>query len=255
MLANSGRNKLPQPGSGEEDELYQISLLNGLMLGDYDGTVTIGELLQKGDTGIGTFDRLDGEMIILEGVAYKAKADGTVEVQSDSATSPLAMVTFFHQDIPESNLAEIADMEQLEQVLDHLIAEKTGDFNRFYAAIISGDFDLVHVRAFAAQTKPYRPLAQLTSREHYYQKLAGTIVALRYPVYEEGVGVPGWHMHFLSADKSKGGHLFGLKLVRGSVSMDEIREFELVVPDTPEFGKLNLGADLHQETLKVEVKR
>ena len=53
------------------DVLYQVSLLQSLANGDYTGSVTVGELKQHGDIGIGTFDRLNGEMIMLDGEAHR----------------------------------------------------------------------------------------------------------------------------------------------------------------------------------------
>lgn len=50
-----------------QDTLYQVSTLDSLMQGVYDGELMLEELLQRGDFGIGTFDALDGEMVILDG--------------------------------------------------------------------------------------------------------------------------------------------------------------------------------------------
>ena len=44
----------------DNDTLYQVSTLNALMLGDYDGSVTLGDLKKQGSIGLGTFDKLDG---------------------------------------------------------------------------------------------------------------------------------------------------------------------------------------------------
>ena len=58
---------------GKEDEkmsenktLFQQGTLGALMAGLYDGTLTIRELLEHGNTGIGTMDALDGELIIID---------------------------------------------------------------------------------------------------------------------------------------------------------------------------------------------
>ena len=54
--------------SANKDVLNQVSLLQGLTFGDYNGSVTAATLKDKGDIGIGTFDALNGELIMLDGV-------------------------------------------------------------------------------------------------------------------------------------------------------------------------------------------
>ena len=239
------------------DAIFQVSLLDGLMQGDYDGTATVGQLLQKGDTGLGTFDQLDGEMVVLDGVVYKAKSDGSVEVVADSETVPFAAVAHFDSDIPATELTSIANFDSLKAALDDIIAQQTGDFNQFYIATIQGNFDLVHVRSVPMQSKPYKPLAEVTKNqaEFVYENIQGTAVAMRFPDYMQGINLPGWHLHFLSGDKTKGGHVLDAKLADGSVNMDIIREFQLVVPDTENFANLDLGVDLSQQTGAVESKK
>lgn len=238
------------------DAIFQVSLLDGLMQGDYDGTATVGQLLQNGDTGLGTFDQLDGEMIVLDGVVYKAKSDGSVAAVPVTQTVPFAAVTHFQDDIPATEVSSIADFGGLKTALDDIIAKQTGDFNQFYVAEITGSFDMVHVRSVPMQSKPYKPLAEVTKNqaEFEYENIPGTAVAMRFPDYMQGINLPGWHLHFLSDDKTKGGHVLDLKLADGTVKMDTIREFNLVVPDTETFANLDLGADLSQQTTTVENK-
>ena len=58
------------------------------MAGLYGGTMTVGELLEHGDLGLGTLDSIDGELIVLDGKAYQAKGSGEkpeiVEVSPDA---------------------------------------------------------------------------------------------------------------------------------------------------------------------------
>ena len=76
-----------------KDVLYQVSLLQGLTNGDYYGSVPVTELKQHGDTGIGTFNKLNGELIMLDGGVYRAAGDGSVEAVSDEETIPFSIVT------------------------------------------------------------------------------------------------------------------------------------------------------------------
>ena len=80
------------------DFLTQFSVIDALLAGNYDGSLTCGELRRHGDFGIGTFDALDGEMTVLDGVVYAIRSDGRVEKVADSETTPFATVTFFDSD-------------------------------------------------------------------------------------------------------------------------------------------------------------
>ena len=239
------------------DALWQVSLINALMQGDYDGTVSVGDLLMIGDTGIGTFDRLDGEMIMLDGVVYKAKADGRVDIQPDPETVPFAAVTYFDNDIAQQDIAGMGSIDAIKAYLDDLVHQETGDYNRFYVAVIEGKFNSVHVRSVPEQIKPYKPLSEVaeTQPEYIYESLEGTIVALRCPAFVEGVNVPGWHLHFISKDKTKGGHMLNVDLLIGKLRMDVISDFNLKLPNTNSFSSLDLTRDLSSDTEKVESKK
>lgn len=255
-LLLSGCQAVQKPAA-KSDAIYQVSLLDALMQGDYDGTVTIGQLLQQGDTGLGTFDQLDGEMIVLDGVAYQAKSDGTVHAMDPAQTVPFATVGFFDRELIGGELTNVDGIEALKTALDGIIADQTGDFNQFYIAKIQGDFALAHVRSVPAQSKPYKPLAEVTKNqvEYEYTNVPGTIVALRFPDQMQGINLPGWHMHFLSDDKTQCGHVLDVKLAAGDVAMDFVREFQLVQPATPSFAALDLSGDLSAATGTVESKK
>lgn len=52
------------------ERVYQISTLNALPLGYTRKVVTVADLLAHSDTGLGTFENLDGEMIVSTGVPF-----------------------------------------------------------------------------------------------------------------------------------------------------------------------------------------
>jgi len=78
--------------------LFQVSTSGALVRGVYQRAVSVEVLKQHGDFGLGTFDDLDGEMAVLEGRVYQARADGTVREVPDSATAPFAVITSFEPD-------------------------------------------------------------------------------------------------------------------------------------------------------------
>ncbi|WP_320121773.1 acetolactate decarboxylase [uncultured Sphaerochaeta sp.] len=249
LFLASGCTSVPK-----EDNIYQVSLLNALLQGEYDGFISVGTLKGHGDTGIGTFDTLDGEMIFLDGNVYKAKVDGTVELMDDQVMVPFAVATMFEPDVVVKPYNAIADIETLKNAMDACIAETTNDFNRFYVAKVQGLFSHVRVRSVPSQQKPYRPLSVIasTQKEYTYEQVEGTIVAFRSPAYVEGINLPGWHLHFLSEDKSKGGHLLEATLVQGEIGMGDMKEFQLILPSSSSFAAMDIADDRREETLAIE---
>src|SRR5438132_1663193 len=68
--------------------MYQISTSTALVEGVYSGSILSSALLEHGDFGVGTFEGLDGEMVILDGEIYQAA--GNVRRRSDDFPVPFA---------------------------------------------------------------------------------------------------------------------------------------------------------------------
>ena len=96
------------------DVMYQVSLLQSLINGDYSGSVTVAELKRHGDIGIGTFDGLNGELIMLGGETYRAAGDGSVEAVSDNVTVPFAVVTFMDTALKRSFLKATMSLDGID---------------------------------------------------------------------------------------------------------------------------------------------
>jgi acetolactate decarboxylase len=210
--------------TANRDVLYQISMYRVLSEGGYDGDVTYKDLRQHGDFGIGTFDNLDGEMIALAGDFYQIKADGKAYPADDSMEAPYAVVTFFEAD-KAVTLDNIADYEQLKQRLDSVLPDK----DIFYAIKIEGDFEYVKARSVPAQSKPYPSLdealkGQTTSEFH---DVVGTLVGFWCPVYMDEINVPGYHFHFITADREDGGHLLECKIKSARAEIDYTSGFSM----------------------------
>jgi acetolactate decarboxylase len=252
----SGASKSVGTQDEKKDDLYQVSLLNALMQGDYDGSVSVGELLKHGDTGLGTFDKLDGEMIVINGEVYKAKSDGTVEKQPKDELTPFAAVTFMNNDYSLSGLDGIQSLNDLKAALDKAVKEQVGDKNAFYMVRIDGEFNMAHVRSVPEQVKPYRPLSQVAAeqKEYEYNNVKGTIVALYCPDYMAGINLPTWHFHFITDQRDKGGHLLGINIKSAKGFMDKMDNYNLVLPSSSTFVNMELATDLSQETQKTESK-
>lgn len=211
------------------DRLFQVSTIDALMLGDFDGSMTIGDLGREGDTGIGTFDRLDGEMIMLDGTAWQARVDGTVSAAPPSETTPFASVARFQAD-RTGVLGPAANISGTEARLDPYLS---GNTDLFAMARVDGTFPYVRVRSEPAQEAPYPNLTTALAGQKVYElrNATGTLVGLYSPSFSDGISVPGWHLHFVSADRRAGGHVLDVASDGGArVAIDELPSFTVVLP-------------------------
>ena len=136
----------------ESNGITQVATIDALMAGVYDGHMSLATLRGHGDFGIGTFEGLDGEMILLDGTFYRARADGKVYRPELSERTPFACVTKFVGDRRET-LPGPAARQALEARIDALVPEQ----NLFCAFRVRGEFNRVQVRSVPVQNKPYRP--------------------------------------------------------------------------------------------------
>ena len=239
-------------GSDEDDEIYQVSLLQSFMHGEYEGFVTVGNLKSHGDIGLGTFNNVDGEMIVLDGVVYQAKSDGSINVMQDNETVPFATVTKFDCDEKLSNISA-KDFDDLSNQLTKEI-KKYGE-NSIYVMKIDTECENITVRSVVKQNKPYDEFEKVAARDQKvfnYDKLNGTLVAVYFPEYMDKLNMHGWHLHFLSDDKTKGGHVLNATVKHADAEIDEINEFDMIVPDRESFDNIDLNENMTDKINKVE---
>ena len=68
----------------------------------------------------------------------------------------------------------------------------------------------------------------------------------------DGINAPGWHFHFVSEDRSVGGHVFELDMKRGYVKMDKINRIEICLPKEAAFDTYSLKEASGEDIKKVE---
>ena len=216
----------------KEETLFQASTINSLLAGNYDGFMSFGELKQHGDVGIGTFNALDGELVMIDNKVYKVKASGAVEEVPDADTTPFAAVTYFDEDATKS-LGSTASLEALEQELDKMMT----DSKAFYVFRIDGTFNTIKARSVPSQVKPYPVLSEAVKNQSIfdYKKTSGALVGLWCPEDIGGLNVKGYHFHFIADDRSKGGHLLDVSFDSATAFVDQTDGFFMTLsPTTPE---------------------
>ena len=234
----------------DRDTLYQVSTIDALMQGVYDGVQPIGELKKHGDFGIGTFDALEGEMIVLDGKVYQAKADGRVYTVMDNATTPFATVTHFNRDFSET-----IGRPMNFSVFSADMSDRLPSQNMIYAVRMHGTFPQMKVRAIPAQQKPYPTLTDAAKNQSVYTfaDSTGTVVGLYTPGFFKGLNVAGYHLHFLSDDRHIGGHILDFTvLANATAEYDITPAFEMSLPTSGAFTGVDLSQDLSEELAQVE---
>jgi acetolactate decarboxylase len=133
---------LPGAVCADDDVLFQVSTIDALLQGVFDGFYSFDDLKTHGDFGIGTFDSLDGEMVALDGDYYQVKADGVAYPVQGNTTTPFSTVTYFQADQTIA-IENAGNFSQLSNQLDKKLPSK----NMFYAIRIDGTFPYVKTRS------------------------------------------------------------------------------------------------------------
>jgi acetolactate decarboxylase len=207
--------------------LFQTSTVDALLEGKYDGDVSFAELEGRGDFGLGTLDALDGEMVALDGGFYQVRADGRAYRIPPDAKTPFAVVTFFEPTLSKS-LSGPMDFEAFCARLEELVGEGTP----CWAVRVDGRFGYVKTRSVPRQRKPYPTLAEVVEHQPTFElyDVPGSLIGFRFPDYAQGLNVAGYHFHFITADRSAGGHVLDFLLAGGELRVDREAELGLELP-------------------------
>lgn len=228
-------------------EIYQVSTMDALLDGVYDGEVTYGELARHGDFGLGTFNGLDGEMVAVDGRFFHLRDDGSATPVDPGERTPFAAVTFF-----EADTTAALDGPLTRSALEAAVDDLAPSANLFYAVRVDGTFARVVTRTVAVQHPPYPPLTEVTAHERVttFADVEGTLVGFRTPDYAQGIGIAGYHLHFVTAARDAGGHVLDLELARGTLGIGSEAELHLCLPRTRAF----LEADLAGRDRDAEIR-
>lgn len=228
--------------------VFQISTTGALVAGVEDREISVATLLEHGNFGLGTFAGLDGEMVVLDGVAYQALSSGEVRQATPDAGVPFAVVTRFAAD--QTVMSDpIASFSGLEAQCDLL---RTSD-NLFYAVRLDGVFKRIKVRV-ATPPPPGGGLmaAAKAQSEFVFSDIPGTLVGIWSPVFSSQFSVQGYHFHFLSDDRAHGGHVLDVEAEPVRLQMETLNDFRLALPETASFLKADLSRNIAEDLAAAE---
>jgi acetolactate decarboxylase len=218
--------------------LFQASTIGALLDGAYEGDVSFAELAEHGNLGLGTLNGLDGEMIAVDGRFYRADVNGDVEEVDGTECTPFAVVIWFSP-LVEFELDGALDDGAFMATLDKRVPAGACSC----ALRVDGEFDLVHARSVPRQQPPYRPLSEVVADQQVFdfRDATGTIVGFRFPDFAAGLEVGGYHLHFISDDRRRGGHVLSCRPRRVRVRVDPSQDLHVELPPGIELSDAGLA--------------
>lgn len=223
--------------------LYQYGSMTGLMGKALGGEKTMKELLEYGDFGIGTFNGIDGEVIIFDGQVYKVDFEGKASISDLNGKTPFANITKFEPKFKKeisSNFKSL--LENLEEYVNP---------NYFYAIKITGSFEEMKTRVAKKHDKPYPTLLEVTKTQSNfnYKNTDGIVVGFFFPKYTQLLTGGEFHLHYLSNDKTQGGHIFDFNFKNALVEISKPLNFFLESPITEEYENLDIDLNALQKEI------
>ncbi|MEI6362744.1 MAG: acetolactate decarboxylase [Actinomycetes bacterium] len=230
----------------EHHSIFQVSTSGAIVQGLYQGCVSVADLRRHGDVGLGTFEDLDGEMILIDGHCYQARSDGSVVEAADTELTPFASVVNFAPDFV-ADLTGIATYDDLTAHLDGLRTSENGIVS-FKA---TGTFNSIDLRA-ACKTESGVDLVAATSSQalFHFDDITGTLVGFWSPEYTKSIAISGYHMHFIDVDRRHGGHVLELATDDLHVEVNDVNDVHLAIPETQAFLEADLAGD-HSAALEI----
>ena len=222
-------------------KMYQVSTLQALMLGYSRAVISVNELLDHGDIGLGTFTDVDGEMIVLDGSCYRATQTGDIAAAEPERGVPFSTVCKMKDSRP-IEFGYVNSIEELKAELNNIIDSQFG-LNSMHMARIDGEFEVVDARSESGYESVHVDLKTIlgkTQKSFRFEKITGTLVCVYFPDYMDGINAAGWHLHFISDDKKHGGHVFDVIMKSGNGQISKINEIEIKLPDEPMFDTYSL---------------
>lgn len=237
----------------DDNKMFQVSTLQALALGYSRAVIDADELMRHGNIGLGTFEDVNGEMIVVDGHCFRADETGKINEADGKTGVPFSSVTFFK----EMRRYDTGSMDSINSLKEWLTLHIEEDFglNSMHIVRIDGTFKKVCARSesgYKAQHVTLKDSLSKTQKDFYFDDLEGTLVCVYYPDYMDGINASGWHLHFVSADRKKGGHVFDISMEKGTACFDKITNIEIKLPYEPAFDTYALKDASKDEIKQVE---
>ncbi|MDQ5986221.1 MAG: Alpha-acetolactate decarboxylase [Syntrophus sp. SKADARSKE-3] len=216
--------------------VYLSAPVNAMLKGYYEENTTLTSLKNHGNFGLGTFNNLDGEMVMLDNIIYQLHADGKTHPVADDIQTPFACVTHYNPSVVEEIEGNL-DYKAFNDILNRMLPSD----NMFYAIRVEGFFKQVKVWSVARQNN-YQPLVEDEKNRptFEYENIYGVLAGFYTPKFIRALNFPGFHMHFLTADRKHVGHLHECQTEHIQIGIQFIPRLKLDLPITLDYLAANL---------------
>jgi acetolactate decarboxylase len=232
-----------------DNKIYLCAPVNSLVEGIYEQNIPFSEIKKHGDFGLGTFNDLDGEMVMLDGLIYRVSSEGRVnQISDEEARTPFACVTFFQPSSEETLDKELSHPEFLDWMKDLMPSP-----NLFYAFRMEGEFSYVKTRSVPKQDN-YRPLVEVAKEQLTFEfnDTKGTMIGFYTPPFLLSLNVPGVHLHYLTMNRASGGHLLECRPRKVTVQLQYLYTLELSLPSNLDYLTWDFQRDIGKDLDKAE---
>jgi len=219
----------------KDNTLFQVGNASALFSGAIVGDMTIEQLKEHGNFGLGTFNDINGEMIALNGNFYQIGENGKTIIVDPNWKTPYAEIMNF----TPNSLIQLNEVHNYKFLRD-IIYPKIKNKNVPYAVYVTGHFAYLKLRS----RSPRSALSTKNIIEKIYtiQNVSGSLVGYWFPEYLMNLTVPGFHLHFISDDKKRSGHVLDLKIETAQFALQIIDKIELQFPQTKIYNDANIVA-------------
>lgn len=218
------------------NKMYQVSTLQALALGYTREVIKVKEFMEYGNIGLGTFEDVNGEMIVVDGNCYRADEKGHVTKADPDDGVPFAVITTCEGD-RNLFIEDIPNIDRLKKWLNQYI-DNHFTLNSMHIARIDGEFDIIKARSESGLHTHHVELKELLKdrqKDFTFENIEGSIVAVYFPDYMDGINAAGWHLHFISKDKTCGGHIFDISAKSLTGRIETISCLEMLLPESPAY--------------------
>ncbi len=187
--------------AASNDFTFQISTKQNLIDSEYYRNYSLKNYLTNGNFGIGTLNGVDGELIILDGIAYRVDYNGKVNRPELTKNIPFGNIKFFVADTTFFFSSDSLDKfkEKIQPLMKSEIA----------AIKVTGKFNFLKTRSVPKQPPHGKTLAEIIAVQNIFEfkNIEATLVGFYISDQLDKLNFPGFHLHSLLNDKTGGGHL------------------------------------------------
>jgi acetolactate decarboxylase len=203
--------------------------------GLYAPYLTVRESRERGGFGVGEYEFLDGEVTALNGEYYRQVAEGKLLPLDDDERLCFSSVTHF----APTNTDDLAS-GLTETTIQPVFLKAFETPNAIFAMRIDGVFDQVATTAVPRQSEPFASFDKVPHVPFQFKALPGTLVCFYLPGFVAETGIAGFHFHFLSEDRTGGGHVTSFTLRKGVARWNRVSQFALQIPCGSDFDNATL---------------